>query len=271
MGSMFTAMSPARRRFALALVVLATVAGLLVAITVVRAVSHGGVQPVSQDIPGPVLLVPGYGGSTLLLDPLAQALRDDGRDVTIVAPPGAGRGDLSAAAEALGEAVAVALAGTDEKSVDVVGYSAGGVVARLWVREFGGGDQARRIVTLGSPHHGTNVAGFAVDVAPTQCPKACQQMAPESDLLRALNARDETPDGPEFVSIWTTTDEVVIPPDTAELDGAANIALQDYCPGVDVSHGELPVDPVVIGLVLSQISQNATGLPAEIDCTGFNS
>ena len=49
--------------------------------------------------------------------------------------------------------------GTD--SVDVVGYSAGGVIARLFVRDDGGDSVVRRVLTLGSPHHGTDVAALA--------------------------------------------------------------------------------------------------------------
>jgi hypothetical protein len=30
---------------------------------------------------------------------------------------------------------------------------------------------------LGSPHHGTGVAGVAVDLVPSPCPTACQQPA----------------------------------------------------------------------------------------------
>jgi len=43
------------------------------------------VTPVAQDAQGPVLLVPGYGGDTTSLDVLADALQQDGRDVTVVA------------------------------------------------------------------------------------------------------------------------------------------------------------------------------------------
>ena len=56
-----------------------------------------------QDQPGPVLLVPGYGGRVESLDPLAAALRTAGRDVRVVPRLGDGTGDLNAEAEHLAE------------------------------------------------------------------------------------------------------------------------------------------------------------------------
>ena len=113
----------------------------------------------------------------------------------------------------------------------MVGYSAGGVVARVWVRDHGGAARARRVVTLGSPHHGTTWPGSAGDVAPDSCPEACQQLEPDSDLLRGLNAGDETPAGPVWVSIWSDDDQVVVPPTRPGLDGALDFTVQSVCPG----------------------------------------
>lgn len=231
----------------------------------VRALT-GGVDPVAQDQPGPVLLVPGYGGSTTALEALAARLIADGRDASVVALAGNGTGDLRAQAQVLAAAADDALTRTGADSVDVVGYSAGGVVTRLWLREYGGAAQARRVVTLGSPHHGTTVAGLAESVVPDQCPEACRQLVPGSDLLRALNAGDETPEGPVYVSIWTAQDETVTPPDSARLDGALNLVVQDICPAASVAHGQLPTDPLVEAMVEQQLGAGPVRSLDASDC-----
>ena len=186
-----------------------------------------------------MLLVPGYGGGTGGLEQLANRLRAAGRQATVVPLPGDGTGDLDAQATALDVAVRSALA-AGAPSVDLVGYSAGGVVARLWARDHDGAARARRIVTLGSPHHGTDLAAVAGLLAPDSCPPACQQLAPDSDLIAGLNSGDETPDGPAWVSIWTSQDQVVTPPDTARLVGASNVVVQRICPGRASTTGSCP-------------------------------
>ena len=112
---------------------------------------------------------PATAAGTASLRSLAELLTAAGRDATVVALPGNGTGDLDATADALGDAVDAALERTGAASVDLVGYSAGGVVARLWVAD-GDAGLVRRVVTLGSPHHGTSLADLAGDVAPAQCP-----------------------------------------------------------------------------------------------------
>ncbi|WP_346623036.1 alpha/beta fold hydrolase [Blastococcus montanus] len=215
--------------------------------------------------PGPVLIVPGYGGDTVALEPLADRLRDAGRDATVVALPDGGVGDLRGSAAALDAAATAALRRTGATSVDVVGYSAGGLTARLWVAD-GHADVVRRVVTLGSPHHGTRLASLTGTYAPERCPEACRQMAPGSDLLTELGL-DETPEGVDWVSVWTTGDTVVTPPDSARLDGALNLTVQSVCDGLQVGHGELPGDPVVQGIVLAQLAAGEPVALTPADCS----
>lgn len=261
---MFAGLAPQRRRLLLGVIAIVVAATLVVVFLAVRGSTAS--TPVPQDEPGPVLLVPGFGGSTRGLNVLAEALRGNGRDVTVLPLPGDGTGDLRVQALALDEAVSAVIERTGAASVDIVGYSAGGLVARLWVTELGGDGMARRVVTLGAPHHGTTLAGLAEDAAPGACPLACQQLAPDSDLLRELNAGDETPDGPAFVSIWTTLDETVTPPDSAQLEGALGIVVQSVCADSRVTHSGLVTDPLVAGIVAEQLRATPPVALSTQDC-----
>ena len=80
-------LAPARRRLVLAVLGLALAAVVAVAVALVVSRDEP-VEPVAQDRTGPVLLVPGYGGSTASLQVLADALEADGRDVHDRPPPG---------------------------------------------------------------------------------------------------------------------------------------------------------------------------------------
>lgn len=233
-------------------------------IIVIRAIDSSA-RPVSQTDPGPVLLVPGYGGNVGSLEPLAAALRSAGRTAVIVDPVGDGTGDLRTQAEHLGEVANRVREDAGAASVDVIGYSAGGVVARLWVRDGGGAEVARRVLTLGSPQHGTSQAALGAEFA-GGCPEACEQLIPDSDLLRRLNAGDETPDGPMWATIRSTTDQVVTPVDSAALSGALNIVVQEVCSGSTVAHGDLPRHPVVLAALESVLGAETQQVPTNVIC-----
>jgi pimeloyl-ACP methyl ester carboxylesterase len=262
--------SPRRRLFALLAVALLALGLGAVA---VRAVTGGGDAPTAtpapaRQEPGPVLLLPGYGGGVESLERLAATLRTaTGRDVRVVRAVGDGTGDLTDQAEALSRTVETLIA-EGAPSVDVVGYSAGGVVARLWAAEFGGASQARRVVTLGSPHQGTEVAQLAEELAPERCPTACRQLAPDSDLLREL-PQGAVP-GPAWVSVWTTQDDVVTPPSSGRLTGAVDVPLQSVCADAQVRHSGLPDDPLVAGLVARAIAaEPLAAAPGPDECAAL--
>lgn len=251
---MLARLSPPRRAFVLGLLVVA--AAILALLAWRLAGSDGNVRAsgTGANRPGPVLLVPGFGGDDRALRSLMSALSASGRTATIVALPGDGTGDLREQADALAAAADAAMQRAGVNRVDIVGYSAGGVVARLWVAKGGGDQFARRVVTLGSPHHGAGVAALANALLGSDCPPACQQLRPDSELLQTLNADDESPDGPDWTAVWTVDDETVTPPSSGRLDGATNIEVQAVCPGRRVTHAALPRDPAVVGLVLNALA-----------------
>jgi triacylglycerol lipase len=269
-----SSLAPARRRLVLgccAAVLTALVTALVVALTG-RGDGQGTPRAVAQDLPGPVLLVPGYGGSTSGLSVLAARLRDQGKDAEVVSLPGNAQGDLAAQAQVLDTTARDVIDRTGAASVDVVGYSAGGVVARLWLKQARGSAPVRRVITLGSPQHGTELASLGALLA-GQCPIACQQLDPASDLLAGLNAGsgNEVPDGPAFVSLWTRNDEVVIPPSSAVLAGGINIEIQSVCPASTVSHSQLPSDPLVAAMVAAELQASPPVRLGAGDCARLSS
>jgi triacylglycerol lipase len=262
---MLSSLAPARRRFFLTCGALAF--AVLVSVVVVAVVRQPqAVNTVSQDAQPPVLLVPGYGGSKGSLDVLARALRAAGRTAEVVTLGGDNTGDLNIQADHLGSAVRAELRHTGARSVDLVGYSAGGVVVRLWIAQPHGASSVRRVVTLGSPHHGTELAGLASDIAPQACPVACRQLASDSAVILSLNAGDETPAGPLWVSIWSQNDTTVVPPDSASLNGATDISVQSVCPQDRVSHGGLPSDATVIAMTLFELRRSPPSAPGVSIC-----
>ncbi|MCW2761759.1 MAG: estB [Marmoricola sp.] len=264
MRSPLSGLAPARRRLVLlvlAVVVVALVAG--VGEVVVKRLAGGGIA--DQSRPGPVLVVPGYGGDTEDLAPLVDELRREGREAVVARPTEGGKGDLRVQAQRLADLVKRTIDRTGSDSVDVIGYSAGGVVARLYVRDEGGASVVRRVLTLASPQHGTDVAALAEAVA-GGCPTACEQLATGSDLIRRLNAGDETPDGPQWITVRTAEDRTVTPSDSAVLEGALNIEVQDLCPDATTSHGAMPGDPVVLATLRSVLGRGTPRVPQDVTC-----
>jgi triacylglycerol lipase len=259
--------SPRRRLLVAVLVAVVLVAAGVVGVRLLRP-GAPTVTPdarPAQDRPGPVLLVPGYGGGRGSLEQLAARIETTGRSATVLTLVGDGTGDLSAQVAVLDAAVTTALAG-GAPSVDVIGYSAGGVVAGLWVARDDGAHKARRVVTLGAPLAGTSLAATAAVVAPDACPAACRQLAPGSAEIAELT-RDRVGEALPWLAVWTADDETVTPPAAAaQLPGTVSVQVQAVCPGARVTHSALPTDPVVTGLVLRGLSADPLGAGVAGDC-----
>jgi triacylglycerol lipase len=257
------ALSP-RRRLLVAVLTLAIAAAAVTGIVAAWSGSGPPVPAADQNRPGDVLLVPGYGGSTAALDVLADRIRAAGRTATVVQLAGDGTGDLQVQANVLNGYVNQAL-GSGSGPVTVIGYSAGGVVAWLWDVDYDGVAKARSIITLGSPLHGANLAAVGVANLPGECPQACQELVPGSAMLARL--RQTSPaTRPPWLSLWTTDDQVVQPPDSARLPAAVNVPLQTICPGVTIGHGQLPTAPLVVGIVLRTLTSARLAAPSPSDC-----
>jgi triacylglycerol lipase len=256
-------LSPRRRTLVLGIAV-AVVAGAIAGLIGSLIGGSPAVTSASENRPGDVLLVPGYGGSTTALDRLATRISAAGRTAIVVHLAGNGTGDLRVQADVLNGYVNQALS-AGSGPVTVIGYSAGGVVAWLWDEEYHGVTKARQIITLGSPLHGADLAALGAAFVPSECPTACQQLVPGSAMLTSLQ-QTAVATRPPWLSLWSTDDQVVRPPDSARLAGAINVPLQSVCPGVSIQHGQLPTAPLVVGIVLRELRGATLTAPAPSQC-----
>jgi triacylglycerol lipase len=232
------------------------------------ASSSSAPSPLDLSVLGPIILVPGYGGSDSMLDTLANRLHSAGRTTILLALPDDATGDLNVQAGILAARVTQALNG-GAPSVDLVGYSAGGIVIGLFVAAHP--KEVRQVVTIGSPLHGTAIAALAVALSASSsvCPVACRQMAPGSSVLASLDAAEPVHTGVPWTSMWTTADQVVLPPDSARFTGATNIVLQQVCADDTANHLNLPADPLVAGLTLRALDTSDVGSPSSSDCSNL--
>jgi triacylglycerol lipase len=134
-----------------------------------------------------------------------------------------GFGDLRKAAAALAQEVDRVLEEhpneTSDGKVDIIAHSAGGLVARWYIRFLEGHKYVHELITLGTPHHGT----WASTLFPLT--KVGRQTRPGSSFLKELNAGKETVKHVEYTSIYSLTDGVVLPASSCVLKGAENIAV----------------------------------------------
>lgn len=106
--------------------------------------------------------------------------------------------------------------GPGERAI-LVGHSMGGLVCRAYARHFGG-TRIARIVTLGTPHHGSALApmGHGADAL---------DMWPTGEWLRGLAASEQGGLPVPITSIYSCHDNFVAPQDSSVLAGAKNVPL----------------------------------------------
>ncbi|CAM2756324.1 alpha/beta fold hydrolase [Skermania piniformis] len=175
-----------------------------------------------------------------------------------------GTEDITRSAYQVADFVARVRAETGAPRVDLIGYSQGATVARLYVNRLGGAASVARWIGLASPTYGGVLYGAvpiaqaipgALDVATQLVSVAAVQQVQGSPLLDDLNAGGDTVAGVEYTTIGSRYDEVIQPADNAALrsPGATNIVLQDSCPVDLTGHFHLVYDPYVIDLLLTTL------------------
>lgn len=212
-----------------------------------RCLPPGPAQPL------PVLLIHGYGCNGGYWSRLSAMLARRGisHAALDLEPPLA---DIDAYAPQVQRAIEQLCARCASSQLIVVGHSMGGLVARAYLRRYGAARVAH-VITLGTPHAGTALAGFGLG-------ENARQMRRASAWLAGLAASDAGPRRQLFTSIYSRHDNIVAPAESSFLDGARNRAFSA------VGHVALGRDPCILQCVLDEI-ELACGQRNPIDSSGL--
>ena len=168
----------------------------------------------------PVLLVHGYVCNRGYWTKLSRLLARAGiaHDAVDLEPIGASIDDVVPQVE---QALARLCSRTGSGRAIIVAHSMGGLVARAWLRRHGAARVAK-IITIGTPHHGTALASLAAGTNARQMSRIGD--APSAWLARL--AAGETPAARALItSLYSHHDNIVAPQASACLPGARNIAF----------------------------------------------
>lgn len=158
-------------------------------------------------------------------------------------PPLAGIDDFALALAARVEEVRRR---TGADKVLLVAHSMGGLVARAYIARLSGAERVERLVTIGSPHHGSELARLGIG-------RCARDMIPGGSWLTRLVAAEEGSPGVPVTTIFSWDDNMVAPQDSPRLPGARTVALEN------VGHLELLRCPEVMRLVADAIAAAAAG------------
>ena len=111
--------------------------------------------------PRPIIVLHGYAMNRANFVPLAYRLARAGLGPVIGFEYWT-LGRTAAAARQLGWFVDEVRARTGAAEVDLIGHSMGGVVSRYYVALAGGDPHVRNLITLGSPHQGTDLSAIGI-------------------------------------------------------------------------------------------------------------
>jgi len=163
----------------------------------------------------PVLLVHGIWDSGAKLGTMRAAIERAGRSIvqTIDLVPNDGRVPLRALAAQVQDRVESLAREHGAARVDLVGFSMGALVSRVYLQRLGGKGRVRRFVSISGPHGGTMHA-YALPF------DGVREMRRGSTLLRELEADPDPWGDVEVHVLYTPYDLMIVPARSSELRGA---------------------------------------------------
>lgn len=107
---------------------------------------------------------------------------------------------------------------TGARKIMIVAHSMGGLVVRAYLTETAS-SRVAKLVTMGSPHHGTQLARLGLGLN-------ARQMGEPSEWLETLaDIEAANVSHPSTLSIYTLNDDLVYPPESSVLAWAENVPV----------------------------------------------
>jgi pimeloyl-ACP methyl ester carboxylesterase len=194
----------------------------------------------------PILLVHGMVDNRSIFTVLRRALRRRGFRRVLATNYSPLTSDVRLAATNLATRVEELCAETGFERIHLIGHSMGGLVARYYVQRLDGDARVHTLVTLGTPHGGTQTARLIPH-------RLARQLRPDSDLVAELR-EPAAGCSTRFLAVWSDLDQLMVPKRSARIDhpdlDARNVLVRG------VGHMSLPIHRRTvheIGLTLAQL------------------
>lgn len=213
-----------------------------------RGLAHHGLAAAET----PILLIHGIGDNHSVFTLLHRALRRRGFATVSCYDYGLLTRDVGSAARLLGETIEKLAAETGYERVHVIGHSLGGLIARYYVQKLGGDVRVHTLVTLATPHLGTELA------RPLRMLPLLDQLTPRSHIISEL-AEPAPGCRTRFVAFYSDIDHVVWPTRNARLEHP-DLTVRNI-PVRGVGHLSMPNNGQVafrIALALAELDPSET-------------
>jgi len=187
----------------------------------------------------PVLLLHGIGCNAAVWTSMRRYLEGQGLGPIYALSYGPPFDSIETFAPQVAAKIAQIEADTGARQVVIVGHSMGGLVARSYLRHYGGA-HVKRLITLGTPYAGSKHAWLMSGTS-------LAEMRPGSAYLAALACPSDKEAGVPIVSLWSWHDSMVTPQTSSRLDEKTDIVLSG------VAHNALLGDPDVQRRVAKEV------------------
>jgi triacylglycerol esterase/lipase EstA (alpha/beta hydrolase family) len=183
----------------------------------------------------PIVLVGGFANAPRGWNEWVRSLRGDGfQDINVFDLPSRGLGDMHESGELLARYIDDVAARTGRK-VDVIGFSEGGLLARMAVGELKRSDKVDRLIGLATPNAGIQLLAGAYAKAPKLARWVDKQIPAYGQLLEGSAVLGEIASGDaplraaksgvRYASIYSKSTDTMVNASSARLDGAVNVPV----------------------------------------------